>query len=144
MKAETIFQVCNSAAPIGWLLMVVAPRWKWTKLIILSGFYPLLLAIAYLALIILFFGDAEGDFGSLQGVATLFQNPFALTAGWIHYLAFDMFIGAWEVRDSKKNGISHLLIIPCLFFTFMFGPVGLLMYFALRWLKTKKLLHEAA
>ena len=124
--------------------MVVAPRWKWTKLIILSGFYPLLLAIAYLALIILFFGDAEGDFGSLQGVATLFQNPFALTAGWIHYLAFDMFIGAWEVRDSKKNGISHLLIIPCLFFTFMFGPVGLLMYFALRWLKTKKLLHEAA
>ncbi len=144
MKAETIFQVCNSAAPIGWLLMVVAPRWKWTKLIILSGLYPLLLAIVYLALIILFFGDAEGDFGSLQGVATLFQNPFALTAGWIHYLAFDMFIGAWEVRDSKKNGISHLLIIPCLFFTFMFGPVGLLMYFALRWLKTKKLLHEAA
>ena len=143
MKAETLFQVCNSIAPIGWLLMILAPRWKWTKKVVLSGALPLALGLVYLSLIVIFFGKSEGDFSSLQGVATLFSNPFTLTAGWIHYLAFDMFIGAWEVNDSQKQGISHLLVIPCLFFTFMFGPAGLILYFLLRWFKTKKLLYDA-
>lgn len=142
MKAETIFQICNSAAPLGWLLMIVAPRWKLTRVLVLSGVLPLLLGIVYLALILLHFGESEGDFGSLQGVTKLFQNPFALTAGWIHYLAFDMFIGAWELKDSQKHGISHWLMIPCLLFTFMFGPVGLILYFSLRWFTTKTFLHE--
>ncbi len=142
MKAETIFNVCQNAAPIGWLLMAIAPRWKWTRRIVLSGLYPLILGLVYLSLIVFFFGQSEGDFGSLQGVAKLFENPYALTAGWIHYLAFDMFIGAWEVNDSQKHGISHFLVIPCLFFTLMFGPIGLILYFAIRWFKTKKLLHD--
>ena len=142
MKAETILNVCQNAAPIGWLLMAIAPRWRWTRRIVLSGLYPLILGLVYLSLIVFFFGQSEGDFGSLQGVAKLFENPYALTAGWIHYLAFDMFIGAWEVNDSQKHGISHLLVIPCLFFTLMFGPIGLILYFAIRWFKTKKLLHD--
>ena len=55
-----------------------------------------------------------------------------LLAGWIHYLAFDLFIGGWETRDAVRNGIPHLLVIPCLLLTFMLGPIGLLAYFALR------------
>ena len=143
MSAERLFSICNMAAPVGWLLMIVAPRWVVTKRVVLSGIYPLLLGLVYLALIVLFFGEAEGNFGSLQGVSQLFENPFALTAGWIHYLAFDMFIGAWEVNDSVKHGISHFLIIPCLILTFMFGPIGLLLYFAVRAVKTKKVIHES-
>lgn len=142
MKAETIFQICNTAAPLGWLLMIVAPRWKWTRKIVLSGLFPLIIGLVYLILIVAYFGKSEGDFGSLQGVAKLFENPFALTAGWIHYLVFDMFVGAWEVKDSQKRGISHFLVIPCLFFTFMFGPIGLILYFIIRLIKTKTLLHD--
>ncbi len=141
MKPETLFQICNSAAPIGWLLMAVAPRWTWTRKIVLSGLYPLLLGLVYLGIIALTFGESEGDFNSLAGVARLFENPYALTAGWIHYLAFDMFIGAWEVADSQKHGISHWLVIPCLFLTLMFGPIGLITYFVIRLLKTKQLFH---
>ena len=143
MKAETIFQICNSVAPLGWLLMIVAPRWKGTRKIVLSGLFPLALGLVYLTLIVLFFGESEGGFGSLHEVEKLFNNPFALTAGWIHYLSFDMFIGAWEVNDSQNHGISHLLVIPCLFFTFMFGPIGLILYFIVRLAKTKKLLFDA-
>ncbi len=62
----------------------------------------------------------------------LFSNRWVLLAGWIHYLCFDLFIGSWQVRDAAANNISHWLVIPCLFLTFMFGPVGLLLYFALR------------
>ena len=49
-----------------------------------------------------------------------------LLAGWVQYLAFDLFIGAWQVRDARTQGISHLLVIPCLLLTFLFGPAGLL------------------
>jgi hypothetical protein len=68
----------------------------------------------------------------LADVRALFSNDFLLLAGWIHYLAFDLFIGSWEVRDARRLGIHHLTVVPCLVLTFMLGPVGLLLYLALR------------
>jgi ABA DEFICIENT 4-like len=65
-------------------------------------------------------------------VRLLFQDDYLLLAGWIHYLAFDLFIGGWEARDAKRLGLPHLLLVPCLVLTFLFGPVGLLAYFTLR------------
>ena len=55
-----------------------------------------------------------------------------LLAGWTHYLAFDLFIGGWEVRDAQRRGIPHLLVVPALVLTFLFGPAGLLLYLAIR------------
>ena len=69
--------------------------------------------------------ESEGGFSSLAGVRTLFDNPWALLAGWTHYLAFDLFIGGWEVRDAQRRGIPHLLVVPALVLTFLFGPAGL-------------------
>ena len=77
-------------------------------------------------------GQVEGDFNSLAGVRGLFQSDRLLLAGWIHYLAFDLFIGSWEVRDARRLGIPHLLVVPCLLCTLMAGPVGLALYFAVR------------
>jgi hypothetical protein len=142
MKPDLLFKICNSIAPIGWLLMVIAPKWRFTKIIILSGILPLMLGLVYLTLIILFFGEGEGDFNSLQGVMKLFTNPWGVTAGWIHYLAFDLFIGTWELSNGQKNGIPHYLIIPCLILTLFFGPIGLILFFFIRATKTKKFIHE--
>jgi hypothetical protein len=83
-------------------------------------------------LILLFFGRAEGGFGSLPEVMKLFTNEWAVLAGWIHYLAFDMFVGAWEVKDSQEQGVSHVLVIPCLVLTFLLGPIGFLLYHIIR------------
>ena len=93
---------------------------------------PLALALLYLGLLVSQWSSLEGRFSSLSGVATLFENPYALLAGWIHYLAFDLFIGSWEVRDAERHNIRHWCVLPCLFFTFMFGPIGLLIYFGIR------------
>jgi len=132
MNAETIFSIASTTAVLSWVLLAAAPRWRFTKLAIHSGTIPLLLSAAYLVLVLLFFGRAEGGFGSLAEVMILFSDPWAVLAGWIHYLAFDLFVGAWEVRDSERHGISHWLVIPCLFFTFMLGPIGLLLYMGAR------------
>jgi hypothetical protein len=132
MNPETLFSICGMMVVPGWLLLVFAPRWKWSARIIAGVVIPLLLAIVYLSLVVTNFGKSEGGFGSLAEVSKLFQNPYNLLAGWIHYLAFDLFIGSWEVRDAQRVGIHHLLVVPCLVLTFLLGPIGLLLYFALR------------
>jgi Domain of unknown function (DUF4281) len=142
MKPDLLFKICNTIAPLGWLLMIVAPKWRFTKTIIISGILPLLLGLVYLTLIVLFFGESEGDFNSLQGVMKLFTSPWGVTAGWIHYLAFDMFIGSWELSNGQEHGMNHFLIIPCLLLTFFFGPIGLILFYILRASKTKKFIHE--
>ena len=83
------------------------------------------------------------SFGSLRQLSQLFENPHVLLAGWIHYLAFDLFIGSWEVRDAQQSGIHHLFVVPCLVFTFMLGPAGLVLYFVIRASITRKFLLES-
>src|ERR1044071_4376430 len=132
MSLEQIFSLCGMLVLPGWLLLVFVPRWKWGARLVCPVVIPLLLALVYLWLVATTFGRTPGGFGSLAEVSLLFQNPKALLAGWIHYLAFDLFIGSWEVRDARRVGVHHLLVVPCLVLTFLFGPVGLLLYFALR------------
>jgi hypothetical protein len=142
MKAEQIFSIANLVAMISWIILALAPRWILTRKVILSGVIPLLLSVAYLVLVVLFFGSAEGSFSSLAGVMKLFTNEWAVLAGWIHYLAFDLWVGIWEVKDSQGRGISHWFVIPCLFFTFMLGPIGFLMYSILRFFLAKEVAND--
>ncbi len=142
MKAEQIFSIANLIAMISWIILAVAPRWILTRKIVLSGAIPLLLSLAYLILIVLFFGSADGGFSSLAGVMKLFTNEWATLAGWIHYLAFDLFVGSWEVKDAQERGISHWFVIPCLFLTFMFGPIGFLLYSILRFFLAKEVKND--
>ena len=132
MNAETIFSIANSVALISWILLAVAPRWKCTQRVVISGAVPLALSVVYLTLVILFFGKSEGGFDSLANVMLLFTNKYNVLAGWIHYLAFDLFVGGWEVKDAQERGISHWFVVPCLFFTFMLGPIGFLAYYVIR------------
>lgn len=141
MQPETIFSVANTFPLIGWLLLIVAPRWKFT-LTLVRLVVVLLLALLYTSIAISTFGESEGGFGSLAEVSQLFENPWSLLAGWVHYLAFDLFVGSWEVENARKLGVSHWLVIPCLLLTLFLGPAGLLLYFILRAIATRKLNHE--
>lgn len=142
MKAEQIFSIANLLAMLSWVLIIILPRWRFTAKIVLNGAIPLLLSAAYLVLIVLFFGKAEGGFDSLANVMKLFTNEWAVLAGWIHYLAFDLFVGSWEVKDAEANGISHWFVIPCLILTFLLGPIGFLLYSILRFFLAKKEVNQ--
>ena len=131
MDLERIFSLAGAIAGVGWLFLIVVPK-RPLAAHVAGVFFPLLLALMYLYFIVMHIRGAAGGFGSLADVAMLFQRRELLLAGWIHYLCFDLFIGAWEVRDSQRNGIPHLVVIPCLIMTFMLGPIGLLFYFAIR------------
>ena len=128
MNPETIFSLCGQLALVGWISLLVAPRRRWSARVIAPFVIPLILAVIYLGLIASHWSGHRGGFGSLAGVSELFSDRWILLAGWIHYLAFDLFLGAWEVRDSTRAGVPHWLVVPCLILTFLFGPVGLLAY----------------
>jgi len=133
MDLATLYEIVTISVLPFWLLLFVAPHWKPTQIIVHSVIAPLWLGAAYAFLIATgALGVEGGSFGSLDGLIILFSDPRAVLAGWTHYLVFDLFVGAWQVRDAKRHGISHWFVIPCLFFTLMAGPIGLLMYFVLR------------
>lgn len=132
MSLDLIFTAANGFALLGWLLLALAPRWRLTHTAVVSGAMSLLLAGLYGALLVGFHGVGEGGFGSLPEVVKLFREPAMVLTGWVHYLAFDLFIGAWELRDGQRRGVPHLALLPCLALTLMFGPVGLLLHFGVR------------
>ncbi len=139
MTPDKLFSVANPVALVGWLILVFAGRMKWAAALVTGSIIPLLFGILYTSLIVAHWGESTGSFSTLAGVAALFENHWLLLAGWVHYLAFDLFVGSWEVRDAAKNGIAHWMVIPCLVLTFMFGPIGLLLYFLLRMAKVRSL-----
>ena len=83
-------------------------------------------------MLLAFAGGASGSFSSLDGVAQLFTSRPILLAGWLHYLAFDLVVGAWEVRDARRRGVAFGWVVPCLAVTFLAGPVGFLVWLLVR------------
>ena len=127
MTQEGVFSACNLLAMAGWILLLALPRNR-RALAVAGTVIPLTLAAIYLALFVLHARGSSGGFSSLAGVAQLFDNHWLLLAGWVHFLAFDLFIGAWETRDAMARRVPRLLLAPCLVMTFMLGPIGLLGY----------------
>ena len=141
MTPEITFKLANWLAVAGWILLIVLPRYRSDKWII--GIIVALLAIAYTWLVFdTFRPDDLKSFRSLHGVMNLFQHPKVLLAGWIHYLAFDLMTGCWIKNNARKLNINHWYIIPCLFFTFLLGPLGLLLYLIIRTFVRKKYFTE--
>lgn len=138
MSPDSVFQICNAIAMVGWIvLLLISPFWSSFDRFLI-GVIITLFALVYAWLIFQVFtpGDFE-KFGSLNGVMELFTNKTAVTAGWVHYLAFDLMVGTWIKKNGFKHNIHHLLLVPCLLLTFMLGPVGLLLYLLIRLIKTK-------
>ncbi|MCA3436459.1 MAG: DUF4281 domain-containing protein [Rhodobacter sp.] len=132
MPTDSLFQSANTLALIGWIVLALSPLSpRWSDRI--SGLaIPLVLSAGYTALILAFWSRAPGGFDSLPNVMQLFTFPEIALAGWVHYLAFDLLIGAWIARMARAEGIHHLLVLPLLALTFLFGPAGYLAFTLLR------------
>lgn len=137
-----LFTIANTAILFTWLPLLVAPKKKFTQTIVQFPYIPLVISFFYLYFLVQDGGLAEADFSSLEGVLILFHQatPEAAAAGWMHYLAFDFWVGCWVLRDAQEKQLPHGLIVLPLLFTLMMGPVGILLYtiFSQLYLKQKK------
>lgn len=138
MSPEEVFSVANTTALLMWILLIFLPKWKVTEVLMRYRIVPIVLSLGY----IIYIGRAIQtggmlDFGSLESVQILFAEPSAALAGWIHFLAFDLLVGMWIMDQNKKEGVPHVLLVPCLLGAFMFGPIGFLLFMMIKTIRKK-------
>ena len=137
---DTVFSVANGLALVMWAALIFLPRWPALLAALLYLGVGLLCLVYAIGLIGIVSGllDPIGpqgpglDFGSIDGVRSIFASDGGVTVGWVHYLAFDLFVGIWIARDADAKGFSRLIQAPILLATFMAGPLGLLIWLAIR------------
>lgn len=127
MMPQELFGYAGTAAMLGWLVLLLAPR-RWPALNAVPYLViPAGLSALYAVLVLRHFAGAEGGYGSLSDVAALFSNEWMLLAGWVHYLAFDLAIGAVMAHRMDSAALSRIVQAPILLSIFLFGPAGFLL-----------------
>lgn len=141
MSADSLFAFANLTVGLAWLFLLGPARWmprvfgyvRITVPVVLAFEYVMILASAW---------PWQGGFGSLAAVSLLFENNWILLAGWIHFLAFDFFVGCWILDAASKLGLRHWLVVPALAFTFVLGPAGYLMFQGIRFAHRKQIVQR--
>ena len=130
---DTMVVVANVVALVGWLALFLAPAAP-NRLVATARIVGGLLAVAYLALFLSSLGplSAFARNYTLDGVGTFFARPELSLLGWVHYLAFDLWVGAWEVEEGRRAQLPHGVLLVTLLLTYAIGPVGLLSFLAAR------------
>ena len=126
MPPDLLFAHASTAAMAGWAMLIGGPRRiAWFNAVPL-WVIPGGLSLGYALVVLSHFAEAEGGFDSLRAVAALMANDWALLAGWVHFLAFDLFVGAVMAARMDRAGVSRVVQAPILGATFMLGPFGFL------------------
>jgi len=127
---DAAFLAANTAAFWGWVILIFAPRDRAWLNAIPAYWLPLAVSAAYAIVLVSQVAggglSGGGDYFTLQGVRALASSDAILTAGWMHVVAFDLFIGAWAASRMDQAGLSRLLQAPILMAIFMAGPLGFL------------------
>lgn len=144
MNWELIFGATSTTAMVSWLALIFLPRWRWLRIGLRYGVIAGLAALYAMLAFVYFFRVEGGGFGSLTSVGLLLQSPPALLAGWIHYLAFDLFLGTWIAERADERGLSRVVQAPILVATFMFGPVGYLLFAATELMPARRIRTEGS
>jgi hypothetical protein len=127
-QAASLFQLANSLALTGWLVLLANAFMRKSAMLWPAWVVPMALAAAYLFTVAPLLPSSTVDFSSMAGVQALFADPWWVLAGWMHYLAFDLLIGVWQNGRALQRGIARWVLVPCLLLTFMFGPAGWLLF----------------
>ena len=122
--AAHFFHFVNFIALIGWIILIGFPGWKDTPKAILNGIVIMLCIFYFTILMQWMHIGGPGGFDTLAHVMLLFTNEKAALAGWIHYLAFDLFVGLWITQDAQKIGLPRWALIIIQLFTIWLGRLG--------------------
>ena len=121
-----------------WLILIFFPSSNLSRFFATSIFPILLLSGAYIFLLYKSFlnsYDFVSNFElylSFSNLSNLFSNNFFLMLFWIHFVAINLFVGGWIVRDSQKFGINRILVGFPLVITYLIGPLGVFIYWLIR------------
>jgi hypothetical protein len=142
---ENIFLWLNISVLPFWFVLIFFPRSKICKILTVSIFPLFIFSLIYSYLIYDFFNNDYNFLGNfslylgLDSLLNLLSNTSFTILFWIHFLAINLFCGAWVVNDSEKYFITKFLISFPLIFIYFIGPLGLFLYWIIKIFYTKRI-----
>lgn len=135
IEPQLLFGWAGNLIAVLWLALIASLYFRRLQLVVETiGFLvlPVVFGVFYVLAMAPHMPFAEGGFGSLAAVRTLFAHDDLLLAGWLHFLVFDYFVGVWIARDRIDEPVWRILVLPCLLLCFLAGPTGLLAWLIIR------------
>lgn len=126
---DTWWIAVHAVASVGWIALFAYPWIGRRRAVLTARWTTVPLCLLYLLFLLTHLKAIPTDSGyTLEAISQFFDKPVLLLVGWIHYLVLDLFVGSWETEHGEKAGVPYAILLTCLFWTLMIGPLGLLLY----------------
>ena len=142
---ETLYMWINLGVLPFWFILIVFPETHLSRIFVTSIFPFLILSGVYIFILYksyLIGYDFDGNFSlylGLNELSRLFEDHLYIMIFWTHFIAINLFIGGWIVKDSQKFSINKVLMAMPLIMTYLIGPIGLFLYWIIRIFYAKRI-----
>ena len=142
---ETLYMWINLGVLPFWFILIVFPQSHLSRIFVTSIFPFFILSGVYIFILYksyLIGYDFDGNFSlylGLSELSRLFEDHLYIMIFWTHFIAINLFIGGWIVKDSQKFSINKVLIAVPLILTYLSGPIGLFLYWIIRIFYAKRI-----
>ena len=142
---ETLYMWINLGVLPFWFILIVFPQSHLSRIFVTSIFPIFILSGVYIFILYksyLIGYDFDGNFTlylGLNELSRLFEDHLYIMIFWTHFIAINLFIGGWIVKDSQKFSINKVLLSIPLLLTYLIGPIGLFLYWIIRIFYAKKI-----
>jgi len=142
---ETLYIWINLGVLPFWFILIVFPQSHLSRIFVTSIFPFFILSGVYIFILYksyLIGYDFDGNFSlylGLSELSRLFEDHLYIMIFWTHFIAINLFIGGWIVKDSQKFAINKVLMAVPLIVTYLIGPLGLFLYWIIRIFYAKRI-----
>ena len=142
---ETLYMWVNLGVIPFWFILIVFPQSHLSRIFVTSIFPFFILSGVYIFILYksyLIGYDFDGNFSlylGLNELSRLFEDHLYIMIFWTHFIAINLFIGGWIVKDSQKFSINKVLMAVPLIVTYLIGPIGLFLYWIIRIFYAKRI-----
>ena len=142
---ETLYMWINLGVLPFWLILIFFPQSYLCRFIVTSIFPFFILSGIYIFVLYKSYSvgyDFNGNFNlylGLNELSRLFEEQLYIMIFWIHFIAINLFVGGWIVKDSQKFLINKILLSVPLIFTYLIGPFGIFIYWVIRIFYAKRI-----
>ena len=142
---ETLYMWINLGVLRFWFILIVFPQSHLSRIFVTSVFPFFILSGVYIFILYksyLIGYDFDGNFTlylGLSELSRLFEDHLYIMIFWTHFIAINLFIGGWIVKDSQRFSINKVLMALPLIVTYLIGPIGLFLYWIIRIFYAKRI-----
>ena len=142
---ETLYMWVNLGVLPFWFILIIFPQSHLSRIFVTSIFPFFILSGVYIFILYksyLIGYDFDGNFSlylGLSELSRLFEDHLYIMIFWTHFIAINLFIGGWIVKDSQKFSINKVLMAMPLIVTYLIGPIGLFLYWIIRIFYAKRI-----